>query len=181
MPRTRPAPYVEVSPDYRRDKLENAILYFLSKADDPTLGKTKLMKLLYFADFDHYERHEVPLTGATYFRLDEGPVPKVAFDLLEKLQSRGSITMTPIKMGTHLQHRYQAKAEPRVDLFSDTELQTLDDVVQRWAKTRSSEIVAATHDEAPWLAVANNREIPYFLAFYRNNYGEMDLEDDELN
>ena len=40
-------------------KLKNTILYLLEKAGPMTLGK--LEGLLYFCDFDYFEKHERPL------------------------------------------------------------------------------------------------------------------------
>ena len=45
-------------------------------AKDPTYGSVKLNKILYFADFMAYRVLGKPITGATYFKLQEGPAPR---------------------------------------------------------------------------------------------------------
>lgn len=57
----------------RREKLKNAVLYFVQK--DKTVGLTKLMKLLFYLDFRLYRATGESLTGETYEAWDFGPVP----------------------------------------------------------------------------------------------------------
>ena len=39
-----------------QEKYRNAILFFASRIQNGTLGKLKLMKLLYYLDFDFFEK-----------------------------------------------------------------------------------------------------------------------------
>ncbi len=50
--------------DRRREKLKNAVLFF--DQQDKTVGLTKLMKLLYFVDFELYRDYGQSLTGQSY-------------------------------------------------------------------------------------------------------------------
>jgi hypothetical protein len=63
---------------YSADKMQQVILFFLERINNVHLGRTKLMKLLYYVDFDHYERHGRTVTGAAYRKLPHGPVPQEA-------------------------------------------------------------------------------------------------------
>jgi hypothetical protein len=62
---------------HEREKLINAILFFV----EHTLhtGKTKLFKLLYLLDFEHYRETGRSVTGLSYYAWKLGPVP-VALD-----------------------------------------------------------------------------------------------------
>jgi len=57
----------------RREKLKNAVLYFVQK--DKTVGLTKLMKLLFYLDFRLYRETGESLTGEVYEAWNFGPVP----------------------------------------------------------------------------------------------------------
>jgi len=168
------------NPELKKTKLEQAILFFLHHANNTRLGKTKLMKLLYFADFDHYEQYEEPITGARYRKLPHGPVPDDAMIAIEELEQSGRITRKDVVAEGYLQHRYET--DERVDLsaFSPTEVDVLNQVAHRWAAHSAKQIEAATHGEAPWIAVGQNEVIPYHLAHYRNNFGAMDLDDEDV-
>src|SRR4029077_11187228 len=71
--------------NYSEEKLQQVILYFLEHINNVHLGRTKLMKLLYFVDFDHYEAHGQSVTGATYRKLPHGPYPDKVEKLIEKM------------------------------------------------------------------------------------------------
>ncbi len=53
-------------------KFFEAIKYFCF---EERIFKTKLMKLLFYADFGHFKKYSVSITGARYARLPYGPVP----------------------------------------------------------------------------------------------------------
>ena len=51
---------------FKPRKMREVILYLLNKCGSMT--KEKLCGLLYFCDFDHYEKHQKSITGATYIK-----------------------------------------------------------------------------------------------------------------
>src|SRR4030042_3366206 len=56
-----------VMPRANVKKFKEVLLYILSKVGaKPNIGETVLYKLLYFIDFDFYEKYEEQLIGATY-------------------------------------------------------------------------------------------------------------------
>ena len=66
-------------PQEKVDKFKKTLLYILSKVGGkPNVGQTVLYKLLYFIDFDYYEKYEEQLIGAKYIKNTHGPTP-VAF------------------------------------------------------------------------------------------------------
>lgn len=168
------------NPELKKAKLEQAILFFLHHANNASLGKTKLMKLLYYADFDHYEQYEEPITGSRYRKLDHGPVPDDPMLAIEEPERSGRITREDVVAGGYRQHRYGTSERVDPETFSPTELDVLYQVAQRWATHTTKQIEAATHGEAPWIAVGRNEVIPYHLAHYRNNFGAMELEDEDV-
>src|SRR5947209_11343888 len=56
-----------------REKLLNALAYFIENTS--WYGKTKLYKLLYFLDFEHFKETGRSVTGLDYFAWEMGPVP----------------------------------------------------------------------------------------------------------
>lgn len=55
-------------PELNKKKLRNVILYLAECI--PDLTEEKLGYLLYFIDFDFYEKYERSLTGLTYIKVD---------------------------------------------------------------------------------------------------------------
>ena len=67
-------------------KFKNVLLYILERcAGKPNVGETVLYKLLYFADFNYYERYEEHLTGAMYRKLPYGPVPQKLDSIIKQM------------------------------------------------------------------------------------------------
>jgi uncharacterized phage-associated protein len=166
------------NPELKRVKLEQTILFFLRHANTVHLGKTKLMKLLYFADFDHFEQYDESITGARYRKLDHGPVPDDAWKTIEEMETSGRITRQDIVSGGYIQHRFEPTEDVDISVFSPTELDVLYQVARQWMFHTTKQIETATHGEAPWIAVKHNEIIPYYLSYYRNNFGAMDLDDE---
>jgi uncharacterized phage-associated protein len=173
--------HTEDNPMLNPEKLERAILYFLQHPMIEYLGTTKLMKLLYFADFDHYEQYERPITGARYRRLADGPVPDEAMAAITEMERSGRIIRRDVVAEGVRLHRYSPTETVDFGLFSVEERAALDHVAARWAAHTTKQIAAATRGEAPWFAVRDDEVIPYYLAHYRNNFGGMTLESDELS
>lgn len=166
------------NPNLKSEKLEQVILFFLHRANNSLLGRTKLMKMLYYADFDHFEAYDEPITGARYRKLEHGPVPDDAGEAIERMEHDGRIRCRDVIGEGYTQVRCDPVEDVNLDALTTTELDTLHQVVERWAHHSTKRIEAATHGEAPWLAVLPNEIIPYEMAYYRNNFGEMDVADE---
>jgi uncharacterized phage-associated protein len=162
---------------YSAEKMQHVILFFLERINNVDLGRTKLMKLLYYVDFDHYEMHGKSLTGATYRKLPHGPVPQEAKKLIENMASRHLVHQVRVKRAQYAQHRLitQAKFDP--SLFSGEEIQTLERVAKEWEHCTGTEIEASSHAEAPWAATRDGKIIDYELAHYRHPVGWERLDD----
>ena len=159
--------------------MEDVILYFVQNANNEHLGRTKLMKLLYYADFDHYERAGEPITGATYKKMPHGPMPDQGHHTLDVLIRSGKLVERSIERGPHVQISYDIIGDPPIR-FTPAQLATLEAVVAEWRDAPSKTIEKASHDEPPWNGVRDREIIPYHLAYYRNRCGEMELDAEEL-
>ena len=56
------------------EKFQQVLLYILNKVGGkPNVGETVLHKLLYFIDFDYFEKYEENLMGTQYIKNHHGP------------------------------------------------------------------------------------------------------------
>lgn len=155
-------------------KYKNVILFFAKKVQNGTLGKLKMMKLLYFLDFDFFEKYGKSVTGDSYLRFENGPIPQMAEKILKEMNGKDiKITKRKIADGYNDQQHIEALKDFDMNLFTKEELVMLEEVANKWEKFSGSEIKTATHGEAPWIATEPNNIIDYNLAYYRNKYGEM--------
>jgi len=156
-------------------KYKNAILFFAKKIQNGTLGKLKLMKLLYFLDFDFFEKYGRSVTGDEYLRFEYGPVPRMGEKMLKKM-SGNEIRITNRKMpkGYNDQQHIEPLAEFNPKVFTKEEILMLEEVADKWEKFTGAEMKSASHGEAPWIATKQDDVIDYNLVYYRNKYAEME-------
>jgi len=159
-------------------KYKNIILFFANKIRNGTLGKLKMMKLLYFLDFDYFEKYGNSVTGDKYLRWDNGPVPYIAEKILDKMDG-AEIKILKRKVGSGYNDQLHIEALKNFDinLFSREELLMMEEVADKWERHTGAEMKSASHGEAPWIATKPNEFIDYNLAYYRNKYGEMDKDE----
>ena len=133
------------------------------------------MKLLYFLDFDFFEKYGKSVTGDEYLRFENGPVPRMAEKTIKQMAGK-YIKITNKKIGTG--YKDQQLIEPLSDfdesLFSKKELIMMEEVADKWEKLSGTEMKNASHGEEPWIATKPNYVIDYNLTYYRNKYGEME-------
>jgi uncharacterized phage-associated protein len=155
-------------------KYKNAIIFFAKKIQNGTLGKLKLMKLLYYLDFDFFEKYGQSVTGDEYLRFENGPVPRMAEKIIKEMNGKEiRITCRKTKAGLNDQQHIEATDNFDLNIFTKEELLMLEEVASKWEKFTGSEMKMATHGEAPWISTKPNDVIDYNLAYYRNKYGEM--------
>ena len=164
-------------PKIDQKKYKNTIIFFAQKIQNGTLGKLKLMKLLYYLDFDFFEKYGRSVTGDQYYRFEMGPVPKMAEKILKGMDGKEiKITHRKVADGYNDQQHLEALIDFDLNVSSKEELVMLEEVATKWDKFTGSEMRDASHGEAPWIASRPNEVIDYNLTYYRNKYGEMDKD-----
>ena len=149
-------------------KYKEVILYLAEKLGGEIKGKKKLAKLLYFVDFDFYEKFQKSLTGDVYKALPMGPFPITMEKVLADMANEKKITIKFEKERADYNPTeiYRAK-EKNKGSFSKEEQQILDRVVLKYGHLSGKQLEDLTHAEAPYIGTAPNQEIAYELAFYR--------------
>lgn len=155
-----------------QEKYIEAILYFITECGNRHLGKTKLMKLLYYLDFDHFEQHGKPVTGDAYHKFQYGPLPSEASRMIRIMEAEGLVEQRPSRVINYTQSRLIPLREANLNVFSEIEITTLKAVCEEWRDVSRQDIVEATHSEEPWIAVDDGDEIPYVYAYYRDKFPE---------
>jgi hypothetical protein len=147
-------------------KLAELILYIAQQSEhDRHFGKTKLLKLLAYADFEAYRRLGRSITGGRYQKLEHGPAPRAAPGTLEALQARGDLEETTRLRGPFRQTRYVAHRAPNVAVFDQDELEIINEILFRFATVGGKAISEASHrDFVGWEIVDIHDDIPYRTA-----------------
>lgn len=167
------------SPAIDREKYIEVLQYLLREdseggANNFRLGKVKLMKLLYFADFEHFYKYGQSITKDTYIKKNYGPVPSHADSMIEELRRREALTVSLEPVWHYSKYSYRlaigvAEADAEFPNLTPEELETLADVVQKWKNHNTQEIVLASHGDPPWLMSGFGEAIRYELVYYRDD------------
>lgn len=152
-----------------KTKYEEAIIYLCWKLGKEIRGKKKLAKLLYYIDFDYYEKYQKFFTGETYKKLPMGPFPFSLEAITDDLAKRGVISIEKLEEwdGYNPTEIYKVLRNPNVAEFSEEEKEMLDRVIAKYGRLNGKELENLTHAEAPYIGAEDKKEIPYELAFYQ--------------
>lgn len=157
-------------PQEKVEKFKQVLLYVLSKVGGkPNIGQTVLYKLLYFIDFDYYEKFEEQLMGAKYMKNTHGPTPVAFAKIITELEEEGKLETIKSKFYKYDQTKYLVNPECPVDLtgLSGTDIAHIDWELARLSDLTAIQISALSHKDTPW-AVAKDKEIlNYEFVFYR--------------
>ena len=127
--------------------------------------KTKINKLIFYADFKHFKNYSVSITGARFVRLQHGPVPDNYELYLAALQGEeGSIQLREEQMGPYTGEVFYASVSPDLLVFSDTELNVLTDVKKHFENYNASQIRNYSHNEKAYKETPDGQIISYEYA-----------------
>ncbi|WP_116809182.1 Panacea domain-containing protein [Steroidobacter cummioxidans] len=146
-------------PAFDAEKAVEVIAYTASRAGTDLYVT---LKLLYLADKLHLERYGRFIFGDWYAALEYGPVASHAYDIMK--HARGD---RPVSLAKHaravLRVDPQTNAitilrEPDLDELSRSDLECLDEAIEKYSKLGFGEIKRLTHDDA-YNATARNGQI----------------------
>ena len=163
------------------DKFKQILLYVLNKVGGkPNVGETVLHKLLYFIDFDYYERFEENLMGATYIKNHHGPTAIELVSIINQMQEQGEIEAVKSRYFKYPQKKYLPLKRPNLDILSAREVEHIDDVLARLADKNAKEIENYSHEDIPWKSAQDGKPLSYESVFYRDERYSVRNYDDEL-
>ncbi len=164
-----------------RDKFKQVLLYVLGKVGGkPNVGETVLHKLLYFIDFDYYEKFEENLMGATYIKNHHGPTSVELGAIIEKMEKNGELEAVKSQYFKFPQKKYLPLKYPKLDILSAREIEHIDGVLARLSDKNAKEIENYSHEDIPWKSAQDGQPLSYESVFYRDERYSVRNYDDEL-
>ena len=150
------------------EKFKNALLYITQKIGAlPNVGQTVIYKILYFCDFDYYEKFEEQLIGATYIKNHFGPTPREFSAVVKEMIKEGKIEEVTTKFFDRDQKKYMPVVSPDLSVFTGRELQHIDEEIARLGHKTAKELSDFSHLDVPWISTEIGKDIPYEAVFYR--------------
>lgn len=174
-----PADRISV-PQERVDKFKQVLLYIIAKVGGkPNIGQTVLYKLLYFIDFDYYEKYDEQLIGARYIKNTHGPTPVIFPKIIKELEKEGKIEAIKSRFYKYDQTKYLINPDIQISLseLSAQELAHIDWELDRLSDMTAVQISILSHIDTPWKIAKEKEQLEYEFAFYRpdeTSVGEYD-------
>ena len=163
------------------DKFKDVLLYILEKVGaKPNVGETVIYKLLYFIDFDYYEKYEENLIGATYIKNHHGPTPVEFKTIVEEMEKKEELVRVKSKFFQYEQKKYLPLKAPNLSKISAQEIQHIDEVIDRLGWKTAKELSDYSHTDTPWMVHENGEKISYESVFYRDDDHSVRNYEDEL-
>ncbi|MHA1876614.1 MAG: type II toxin-antitoxin system antitoxin SocA domain-containing protein [Promethearchaeota archaeon] len=156
-------------PQKNLKKFKEVLLYILNKVGSkPNIGETVLYKILYFIDFDYYEKYEEQLIGATYQKNHYGPTPKEFIKIVAQMEGKDLVKVQG-KYFKHPQTKYLPLRDPELSILNAKEIHLIDQVISRLTDMNAKQISEYSHGDVPWLTTEDGDIIEYESVFYRTN------------
>ena len=163
------------------DKFKQVLLYVLNKVGGkPNVGETVLHKLLYFIDFDYYQRFEETLMGATYIKNHHGPTSVELGEIIKEMQEQKLLIQVKNKHFEYEQKKYLPLKRPNLSVLSGRDIEHIDDVLARLSDKSATEIRNYSHEDIPWKSAQHGKPLSYESVFYRDERYSVRSYDDEL-
>ncbi len=148
------------------EKYKQMILAFLRL--NKKITKTKLAKLLYFADFGWFYYHLQSMSGMQYRKIQYGPVAEPYFRVIDELYDNGQIEIEQTTDGAMLISETRAGAKIDLSKISKKEEILIKDIGKKWKDKKTAEIVDFTHKQFPYLYARDNEIVSYGLFTQEN-------------
>ena len=144
------------------NKTFSAILFFCKGSG---VFKTKLNKLLFYADFKAFKEHSLSITGLQYAKMPYGPVPDKYEFYIATLKDNNDIISEEISYDNGaVGEKIIASQEPDLSIFNDDEIEVLIHVKKRFQDTNAKEISNISHRERAYNETQDFKFISYIFA-----------------
>lgn len=143
------------------NKLSAMVLWMIARMPQGVV-KTKLNKMMFYADMLHYRRYGIAISGLQYRAIQYGPVPvhyDTVYDNIDGIEKETVET-------NDREYSLLKAAEPDTSCLSEDEMSTIREVAGRLVPMSRGEVVELTHKETAWQKYKEQHGlIPYSEAF----------------
>lgn len=157
-------------PQKNLQKFKEVLLYILGEVGSkPNIGETVLYKLLYFIDFNYYEKYEEQLIGATYIKNHHGPTPVEFAKIVERMIADEELETVRDSYFQYPQRKYLPIRKADLSILSGSELEMINEVLEKLSDMNASQLSSYSHEDVPWVVSDEGQPIDYESVFYRTS------------
>ena len=175
-------------------RIANILVYFANKTEN--LGVTKANKLLYYLDCHHLLRYGRAVIKDKYKKFPLGPVPSETYEKLniikefnlfpEKYRNKFDfsheilfeyLTVIREEIGAnYFIDRIIVKKDFESQWFSKSEVEIMDELIEKYRYTTATDLIDQTHNESPYKEAENDGFIDLKLFLRDNNMPQKDID-----
>ena len=149
----------------KETRFKELVLYVSHQCvDDPTYSKVKLLKILFFSDFESFGKYGVPITGMRYRKLPFGPCPVDFPRIQEEMLRDNQITIHSRRVYEHSSQHLFPLQEPTLDALSARDISIVNGWVRFFWNKTAKEVSEYSHGKA-WKITRESELIPYEAVF----------------
>jgi transcriptional regulator with XRE-family HTH domain len=155
-------------PQKNMAKFKEVLLYIFNQVGSKSnMGEEVIYKLLYFIDFDFYEKYEEQLIGATYIKNKYGPMPIEFKEVLANMIKEKEIEKIKSRFYEYPLTKYLPLRKPDLTKLKANEVEMIDYVLKKLSDYNTKQIRDYSHNDVPWLIAKDQGIIEYESVFYR--------------
>jgi len=144
------------TPIFNFEKTINSALYIAERIKIKDFHR--VFKILYFADREHLSKYGRPITGDTYIKMSDGPVPTKLYDIFKAIRGdsffpAGSLNEYFIINGWYF---IKPNKKPNLKLLSKTDISELDNSISKYGELPHESLSEISHNTA-WKLAEDNR------------------------
>ena len=150
------------TPVFNLEKSLQVILYVANSLRRKDFHK--IFKVIYFADREHLSKYGRPITGDTYIKMKDGPVPSKIDDIFKAVRGDSFFATNEITnrftelFSVHDWYFISPKKEANLDYLSQSDTEELDSSLDKYGSMSWDEIREKSHDFA-WRSTPDNGQI----------------------
>ena len=168
-------------PQEKVEKFKEVLLYILeSIGARPNIGEAVVCKLMYFIDFDFYEKFEEQLIGARYIKNHFGPTPVAFPEIVAQMEKDGDLARVTKKYFQHEQKKYLPLRSANLSSFSAQEKELIDWEIERFKDFNATKMRDYSHKDVPWIGADDLEPIDYEAVFSRTDEFSVRQYDDKI-
>jgi len=168
-------------PQEKVEKFKEVLLYILERIGArPNIGEGVVCKLMYFIDFDFYEKFEEQIIGAKYIKNHFGPTPAAFPEIVKEMEKDGDLISVVKKYFQHDQKKYLPLRKANLSNFSAHEKDLIDWEIERFKDFNATKIKKYSHKDVPWIGTDDLQSIDYEAVFSRTDEFSVRQYNDEI-
>ena len=154
-------------PTFSTDRFKELMLYAAHEWQrEQFFGRTILNKTFFFSDFLAFGLMGEPITGATYIRRPNGPVPRELNWMAKELQESKDAMFVSERVFNYTQQRLSALRPANTNVFNTEQLDLINGVIKNLSSQTAKDVSDLSHDRSfAWEVADEGEEIPYTAVF----------------